>query len=101
MRAKAIAVLFAIAQAFGSFGPFLSGELIGSGHDHFRLFLGSVIGASVMIIGAVVESWLGVTAERRSREEIATPIFAGSPPPRLSRVTGAPRPPAARSTLDS
>ena len=38
VRAKAIAVFFAIAQSFGAFGPWLYGELIGNGQDHSRLF---------------------------------------------------------------
>jgi len=44
VRAKAIAVFFAIAQSFGAFGPWLYGELIGNGQDHFRLFIGYLIG---------------------------------------------------------
>lgn len=55
VRAKAIAVFFAIAQTFGSVGPWLYGMLIGNGHDHFRLFTGYLIGAGVMIVGGVVE----------------------------------------------
>ena len=49
VRAKAIAVFFAIAQSFGAFGPWLYGELIGNGQDHFRLFIGYLIGAGVMV----------------------------------------------------
>ena len=51
VRAKAIAVFFAIAQSFGAFGPWLYGELIGNGQDHFKLFIGYLIGAGVMVIG--------------------------------------------------
>ena len=46
VRAKAIAVFFAIAQSFGALGPWLYGELIGNGQDHFRLFVGYLIGAA-------------------------------------------------------
>ena len=103
VRAKAIAVFFALAQTFGALGPWLYGKLIGDGTDHFALFLGYMLGASVMIIGAVVEVFLGVNAEGRSLEDVALPIGiteAGGPSTRLSNVSGAPRPPAARSVID-
>ncbi|HEX3796026.1 MAG TPA: MFS transporter [Acidimicrobiales bacterium] len=76
VRAKAIAVFFAIAQSFGALGPWLYGKLIGNGHDHFTLFIGYLIGASVMIIGGVVEVFLGVAAEGKSLEDVATPLSA-------------------------
>jgi len=101
VRAKAIAIFFAIAQCFGAFGPWFYGKLIGDGHDHFRLFVGYLIGAGVMILGAAVELALGVDAEGRSLEEIALPLGAGATPsPLLANPTGAPRSPAARSVLD-
>jgi MFS family permease len=76
VRAKAIAVFFAIAQTFGALGPWLYGMLIGNGQDHFKLFIGYLIGAGVMIVGGVVEIWLGVAAEQRSLEDIALPLSA-------------------------
>jgi MFS family permease len=101
VRAKAIAVFFAIAQCFGSFGPWFYGQLIGNGQDHFRLFIGYLIGAAVMIGGAAVEATLGINAEGRSLEDLATPLGAAAPtrPNLLSNVTGAPRPPAARTVI--
>ncbi len=99
VRAKAIAVFFAIAQTFGAFGPWLYGELIGNGQDHFKLFIGYLIGAAVMVIGGVVEIFLGIDAEQRSLEDVALPLSAARPSPHLSAVTGAPRSPAARSAL--
>jgi MFS family permease len=98
VRAKAIAVFFAIAQSFGAFGPWLYGELIGNGQDHFRLFIGYLIGAGVMLIGGVVAAFLGIDAEQKSLEDIAQPLSAARPSPHLSAVTGAPRPPAARTS---
>ena len=106
VRAKAIAVFFAVAQSFGAFGPWFYGQLIGNGKDHTALFIGYLIGAGVMFIGAVVEMFLGVNAERQSLEDIARPLSlaaitgATGPSPHLSNVTGAPRMPAARSVLD-
>ncbi len=98
VRAKAIAVFFAIAQTFGAVGPWLYGLLIGNGQDHGRLFVGYLIGAGVMALGGLVEVFIGVDAEGRSLEDIASPLSSGSPSPHLSNVTGAPRPPAARAT---
>ena len=100
VRAKAIAVFFAVAQSFGALGPWLYGQLIGTGTDHFALFMGYLLGAAVMIVGALVEVALGVDAEGRSLEDLALPIgLMDSPSPRLSNLTGAPRSPAARSVL--
>jgi MFS family permease len=99
VRAKAIAVFFAIAQSFGAFGPWLYGLLIANGQDHTRLFIGYLIGAGVMALGGIVEIFLGVDAEQQSLEDVASPLSAVSgPSPHLSNPTGAPRPPAARST---
>ena len=76
VRAKAIAVFFAIAQTFGALGPWLYGMLIGNGQDHFKLFIGYLIGAAVMIIGGLVEIGLGIAAEQQSLEDIALPLSA-------------------------
>ena len=62
-RAKAIVVFFAIAQSFGAFGPWIYGRLIGNGQDRFKLFIGYLIGAAVMIVGGLVAAALGVAAE--------------------------------------
>ncbi|HLI54439.1 MAG TPA: MFS transporter [Acidimicrobiales bacterium] len=102
VRAKAIAVFFAVAQCFGAFGPWFYGQLIGNGKDHFALFIGYVIGAAVMLAGALVEVALGVNAERRSLEDIALPLaLQGVPTPRFGANTGAPRAPAARTVIDA
>ena len=104
VRAKAIAVFFAIAQSFGAFGPWFYGKLIGNATNqtpdylehHSKLFIGYLIGAAVMIAGAIVEFFLGVNAEGRSLEDIAAPLSSvGQPTGLLSNPTGAPRPPAA------
>ena len=105
VRAKAIAVFFAIAQCFGSFGPWFYGKLIGdtNGHNadylehHSKLWIGYLIGAVVMLIGSLVEWLIGVNAENQSLENVATPLSAVGQPPGglMSNTTGAPRPPAA------
>jgi MFS family permease len=105
VRAKAIAVFFAIAQCFGSFGPWFYGKLIGntSGktpnylEHHSKLWIGYLIGAAVMGVGALVEWLLGVNAEGRSLEQVATPLGSVGDPVSglLANTTGAPRPPVA------
>ena len=84
VRAKAITVFFAIAQSFGAFGPWLYGELIGNGQDHFRLFIGYLIGAGVMVLGGLVAIFFGVDAEQKSLEDIAQPL-GHAPVPHLRR----------------
>ena len=74
VRAKAIAVFFAIAQGFGSLGPHIYGRLIGDGSDPDRLYLGYLLGAAVMIVGGVVAAVLAVDAEGKSLEDVATPL---------------------------
>ncbi|MET8424968.1 MFS transporter [Nocardia sp. NPDC004860] len=76
VRAKAIAVFFAIAQCFGALGPVVYGALIGDGSHPGRLFLGYLLGAAVMIAGGVIAQLLAVDAEGRSLEDIALPLAA-------------------------
>ncbi|MBV9012421.1 MAG: MFS transporter [Pseudonocardiales bacterium] len=76
VRAKAIAVFFAIAQGFGALGPVIYGQLIGDGTQPFKLFLGYLLGALVMIAGGLVAVAFGVAAEGRSLEDIAMPLAA-------------------------
>lgn len=76
VRAQAIAVFFAIAQCFGAIGPVFYGWLIGEGEDPGKLFIGYLIGAAVMIVGGLVEVFLGVNAEGKSLEDIAAPLSA-------------------------
>jgi MFS family permease len=95
VRAQAIAIFFAIAQVFGAIGPILYGFLIGNGSDPFRLFIGYLIGAGVMVAGGLVEIALGIAAEGRALEDIASPLSvvrraaSGLPkPPRSAPATG-------------
>jgi MFS family permease len=89
VRAKAIAVFFAIAQCFGALGPVIYGSLIGDGSEPFKLFLGYLLGAGVMIVGGLVALFLGVAAEQKSLEDLATPLAARRPG---TRAEGAARP---------
>jgi MFS family permease len=79
VRAKAIAVFFAIAQCFGALGPVIYGILIGDGSDRGPLFFGYLLGAGVMILGGLVAAFLGVAAENKSLEDVATPLAMRRP----------------------
>jgi len=74
IRAQAIALFFAIAQCFGAFGPWFYGKLIGDGSDHGALTMGYLIGAGVMIVGGLVEVFIGIDAEGKSLEDVANPL---------------------------
>jgi MFS family permease len=74
IRAQAIAIFFAIAQCFGALGPIFYGHLIGNGKDPSKLFIGYLIGAGIMVSGGVVEIALGIAAERKSLEDVASPL---------------------------
>jgi MFS family permease len=74
IRAQAIALFFAIAQCFGAFGPWFYGKLIGDGSNHAALTTGYLIGAAVMIVGGLVEVFLGIDAEGKSLEDVANPL---------------------------
>jgi MFS family permease len=79
VRAKAIAVFFAIAQCFGALGPVIYGALIGEGTDRGPLFGGYLLGAAVMIVGGLVAAFIGVSAEGKSLEDVATPLAMRRP----------------------
>ena len=79
VRAMAIAVFFAIAQCFGALGPVLYGFLIGDGSDRTALLYGYLLAAGIMIVGGLVEVFLGIDAENKSLEDVAKPLsFAGA-----------------------
>jgi MFS family permease len=81
VRAKAIAVFFAIAQCFGSLGSHLYGHLIGTGNDPNKLYAGYLIGAGAMIVGGLVTIFFGVSAEGKSLEDVAKPLSVIAKPP--------------------
>jgi len=93
VRAKAIAVFFAIAQCFGFLGTHLYGHLIGTGKDPNSLYAGYLIGAAAMILGGVVAAFLGVDAEGKSLEDVATPLSViAKPAQAIFRPGGQPGP---------
>jgi MFS family permease len=83
-RAMAIAFFYAVGTAAGGIvGPILFGQLIGGGVQ--AVAFGYYIGAGLMIAAGLVELFLGVDAERKSLEDIAAPLSAGTPAPSGSR----------------
>jgi MFS family permease len=94
VRAKAIAVFFAIAQCFGAFGSHWYGHLIGNGNDRNSLFVGYLVGAGAMILGGVAAIIFGVNAEGKSLEDVATPLSViAKPPETIFRAGGPPSAP--------
>ncbi|MDI6909693.1 MFS transporter [Nocardioides sp.] len=79
-RALCIAFFYAIGTAAGGIsGPLFFGWLIEQASvdkDITQIAIGYFVGAALMIIGGVVEAFLGVKAEGRSLESIAQPLTA-------------------------
>lgn len=69
-------MFFAIAQILGALGTIFYGALIGDGTDRAGLTIGYLIGGSVMIIGGLVEVFLGIDAEGKPLEQVARPLTA-------------------------
>jgi MFS family permease len=61
------------ALAGGVGAPILFGWIIGTG-SKTALLIGYLVGSVLMIIGAIVEALIGVDAERKSLEHVATPL---------------------------
>src|SRR3984885_9273683 len=74
VRAKAIAVFFAIAQCFGAFGSAWYAHLIGDGSDRNSLFAGYIVGAVAMMLGGLAAVFFAVDSEGQSLEDVATPL---------------------------
>jgi MFS family permease len=74
IRALAIAIFYAFGTLAGGVGaPILFGWIIGTG-SRTALLAGYLVGAALMLVGASVEAWLGVDAERKSLEHVAAPL---------------------------
>jgi MFS family permease len=75
-RALAIAFFYALGTAAGGIvGPLLFAHLIASG-SRSEVATAFYIGSAVMAVGGIAEIFLGVRAEQKSLEEVATPITA-------------------------
>jgi len=74
IRAFSIAVFYAVGTLVGGVGaPILFGWIISTGSS-VALFSGYLLAAALMILGALVEVWIGVPAERQSLEHVAAPL---------------------------
>lgn len=80
LRSQAISFFFGFSQIAGTVAPLIFGVLIGSGHNRTPLFYGYLFGAALMAVGGIVEIVLGVDAEGKSLEEVATPLSAARQP---------------------
>ena len=78
LRALAIAVFYALGTLIGGVGaPYLFGILIASGSRR-NVAIGYLIGAALMIVGAVTEWFIGVEAAGKSLESISQPLQSQS-----------------------
>jgi hypothetical protein len=76
IRGLAIALFYAVGTAVGGItGPLLFGNMIHSG-DRRLVAVGFLVGAAAMALGGIAELVLGVRAEGRPLENIATPLTA-------------------------
>ena len=74
-RAMAIAFFYAAGTGLGGIiGPILFGRFVEQGRSN--VVVGYYIGAALMIAAGIVEVFLGVNAEQRSLEDIASPLTA-------------------------
>jgi hypothetical protein len=71
-------VFYALGTLLGGVtGPFLFGQLIGTGSEW--AVAGGYIGAAALMIGAAVsEAFLGIEAAGKSLEDVARPLSSGS-----------------------
>ncbi len=84
-RAMSIAFFYAIGTAAGGIsGPLLFAELTNTGKVGDTV-LAFQIGAGLMVAAGVVAALLAVNAERRSLEDIATPLSVAEPKPAAAR----------------
>jgi MFS family permease len=74
VRAMAIAFFFIVAQGAGVLAPWLYAKMIET--SAASIFYGYLLGAGMMLVGALVELVWGIEAERRSLESIAMPLSA-------------------------
>lgn len=76
IRALAIAIFYAFGTALGGIvGPTLFGRLIDT-HQRGAVFAGYLIGSGLMILAGVAAAIWGVSAERKSLEDVARPLGA-------------------------
>jgi MFS family permease len=76
IRALTIAIFYAVGTGVGGVAaPFIFGRLIESGSKQ-SVFAGYAFAAALMLVAAFVAARFAVAAERRSLEDVATPLSA-------------------------
>jgi MFS family permease len=76
IRAFAIAIFYSIGTLIGVVGaPFLFGELIASG-SRWKVSIGFLIGALLMVLAAGCEWLIGVEAGGKSLESMSKPLHS-------------------------
>jgi MFS family permease len=95
MRGLAIALFFALGTSVAAGSPLAFGWIVESGRSGL-LAAGYGIAGGVMLVAAATEWWLGGDAERRSLEEVSTPLTAmraplAHPAPAHDAAAGGPR----------
>jgi MFS family permease len=92
-RALCIAFFYAIGTAAGGIsGPLYFGHLIDAAKTISDIAPGYYVGAVLMVAGGIVAIFLGVHAEQKSLESIATPLTAEDSPSPGGRSEPAPSP---------
>ena len=77
IRAFAIAIFYALGTLAGGVGaPALFGWLIASG-SRVEIMAGYLVGAALLLAGAVAEWLIGVEAAGRSLEDVSKPLQSG------------------------
>jgi MFS family permease len=74
IRSQVISYFFSIGQIFGAVAPLLFGILIGDATDRGPLTVGYVAAGAIMSLGGVVAWIFGVSAERKSLEDVTGPL---------------------------
>ena len=79
-RALCIAFFYAIGTATGGItGPLFFGWLIERASDSgdiSKIAIGYFVGAALMVVGGVIQAFMGVKAEGQSLESLARPLTA-------------------------
>jgi MFS family permease len=84
IRSQVISYFFSIGQIFGASAPITFGVLIGDASSRGPLTIGYVAAGLIMLAGGVLAFIFGVNAERKSLEDITTPISVQ----KLSKTAG-------------
>ena len=78
IRAFAIAVFYSIGTLIGGVGaPSLFGSLIASG-SRPEVMMGYLLGAALMLAGAIAEYFIGIEAAGKSLESVSKPLQSSS-----------------------